>query len=236
MAMAVCGSVAALGQGPGVPPGLPPPVAAWPARDAARLADPGQSLGARSEQATEPAALVPPVAAPPSASTGPRWLDDCVAIALQNHPRITAARAEIRAAQGRAVQARLYPNPVIAGFTPQAAGSDSQWSGTVAQDIVTAGKLRLQEQAALREVPSTRRHTVSPARPLHCSHPPPSLPQGQKFCLAVKEMLHREKSEFQVGGPGGVGPQPPPPRHHHRRVLHPHHHPQPQGSPQKLRQ
>ncbi len=152
MAMAVCGSVAALGQGPGVPPGLPPPVAAWPARDATRLADPGQSLGARSAQATEPAALVPPVAAPPSAPTGPRWLDDCVAIALQNHPRITAARAAIRAAQGRAVQARLYPNPVIAGFTPQAAGSDSQWSGTVAQDIVTAGKLRLQEQAALREV------------------------------------------------------------------------------------
>ena len=152
MAMAVFGSVAALGQGPGVPPGLPPSVAAWPARDATRLADPGQSLGARSEQGTEPAALVPPVAAPPSAPTGPRWLDDCVAIALQNHPRITAARAEIRAAQGRAVQARLYPNPVIAGFTPQAAGSDSQWSGTVAQDIVTAGKLRLQEQAALREV------------------------------------------------------------------------------------
>jgi cobalt-zinc-cadmium efflux system outer membrane protein len=58
-------------------------------------------------------------------------------------------------ARGQAVQVRLYPNPVIAGFTPQAAGADSQWSGTVAQDIVTAGKLRLQQQAALREVQRT---------------------------------------------------------------------------------
>ena len=148
---ALCGT-AALGQAPGIPPGASPPIAEWPARDAARLADPGQPLGSRPAQPTEPAALVPPVDASLPVAVGPRSLDECVAIALQNHPLITAARAAIRAAQGRAVQARLYPNPVIAGFTPQAAGSDSQWSGTVAQDIVTAGKLRLQEQAALREV------------------------------------------------------------------------------------
>jgi outer membrane protein TolC len=138
---------------PAAAPLLVPPVADWPARDAARLADPGQPLGVGPQQPAEPAArVVPPVDAMPPALAGPRSLDACVAIALENHPRITAARAEIRAAQGKAVQARLYPNPVIAGFTPQAAGSDSQWSGTVAQDIVTAGKLRLQQQAALREV------------------------------------------------------------------------------------
>ena len=152
VAVAALDGARAAGQAPGVSPGLPPPVADWPAQDAARLADPGQPLGSRPAQPTEPAALVPPVDASLPATVGPRSLDDCVAIALQNHPRITAARAEIQAAQGKAVQARLYPNPVIAGFTPQAAGSDSQWSGTVAQDIVTAGKLRLQEQAALREV------------------------------------------------------------------------------------
>jgi cobalt-zinc-cadmium efflux system outer membrane protein len=132
------------------PPRPLPPNGNWPAREATRLADPGQPLGAGPG---EPAAVVAPpvtIAGPPA--DGPRSLDDCVTIALQSHPRITAARAEIRAAQGKAVQARLYPNPVIAGFTPQAAGSDSQWSGTVAQDIVTAGKLRLQQQAALREV------------------------------------------------------------------------------------
>jgi outer membrane protein, heavy metal efflux system len=126
---------------------------AWPAPSAVHLADPGRPLGTGPRQPAEPAALVvPPVDLTLPAAAGPRSLEACVAIALENHPAITAARAEIRAAQGRAVQARLYPNPVIAGFTPQAAGSDSQWSGTVAQDIVTAGKLRLQQQAALREV------------------------------------------------------------------------------------
>jgi len=82
----------------------------------------------------------------------PKTLDEFVELAERSHPRLRAARAAIEAARGKAVQARLYPNPVIAGFTPQAAGQDSQWSGTVAQDIVTGGKLRLSQQAALRDV------------------------------------------------------------------------------------
>ena len=82
----------------------------------------------------------------------PRTLDEFVALAEESHPRLLAARAAVEAARGKAVQARLYPNPVVAGFSPQMAGPDSQWSGTVAQDIVTAGKLRLQQQAALREI------------------------------------------------------------------------------------
>ena len=125
---------------------------AWPAREAARLADPGQPLGVGSRPPAEPAAVVPPVDVGLAETAGPQTLDECVAIAVRTHPRIIAARNAITAARGKAVQARLYPNPVIAGFTPQAAGSDSQWSGTVSQDIVTAGKLRLQQQAALREV------------------------------------------------------------------------------------
>ncbi|MFM7138533.1 MAG: TolC family protein [Planctomycetota bacterium] len=152
VALAALGGAAAFGQAPEPVRESLPPVPDWPTRDATLLADPGQPLGARPEQPTEPAALVPPGDGPAPDPLGPKTLDACVAIALRNHPRITAARAEIQAAQGKAVQARLYPNPVIAGFTPQAAGSDSQWSGTVAQDIVTAGKLRLQQQAALREV------------------------------------------------------------------------------------
>ena len=82
----------------------------------------------------------------------PRTLEEFVALAERSHPRLVGARAAVEAARGKAVQARLYPNPVIAGFSPQMAGTDSQWSGTVAQDIVTAGKLRLQQQAALRDV------------------------------------------------------------------------------------
>ena len=82
----------------------------------------------------------------------PRTLEEFVALAERSHPRMLAARAAVEATRGKAVQARLYPNPVIAGFSPQIAGPESQWSGTVAQDIVTGGKLRLQQQAALRDI------------------------------------------------------------------------------------
>ncbi len=85
----------------------------------------------------------------------PRTLDEFVALAERSHPRLLAARAAVEAARGKAVQARLYPNPVMAGFSPQMAGPESQWSGTVAQDIVTGGKLRLQQQTALRDVQRT---------------------------------------------------------------------------------
>ncbi len=82
----------------------------------------------------------------------PRTLEEFVALAERSHPRMLAARAAVEAARGKAVQARLYPNPVIAGFSPQIAGPESQWSGTVAQDLVTGGKLRLQQQAAIRDI------------------------------------------------------------------------------------
>jgi cobalt-zinc-cadmium efflux system outer membrane protein len=41
---------------------------------------------------------------------------------------------------------------MLAAGSPQIAGADSQWNGFASQDIVTAGKLRLSQQAALREV------------------------------------------------------------------------------------
>ncbi|MFM7074898.1 MAG: TolC family protein [Planctomycetaceae bacterium] len=100
-----------------------------------------------------PSGTVPLAVAPVDpAAPEPTTLEEFVALAERGHPRLLAARAAIEAARGKAVQSRLYPNPVIAGFSPQMAGPDSQWSGTVAQDIVTGGKLRLQQQAALRDV------------------------------------------------------------------------------------
>lgn len=108
---------------------------------------------------TMPAGEVPLVVAPLEAAAAgdatiptPRTLEEFVTLAERGHPRLLAARAAVEAARGKAVQARLYPNPVIAGFSPQMAGPESQWSGTVAQDVVTAGKLRLQQQAMLRDV------------------------------------------------------------------------------------
>ena len=82
----------------------------------------------------------------------PRTLEEFVLLAERSHPRLVAARAAIEAARGQAVQARLYPNPTIAGASPQIAGPESQWNGFVQQDLVTAGKLRLSQQAALRKV------------------------------------------------------------------------------------
>jgi cobalt-zinc-cadmium efflux system outer membrane protein len=91
---------------------------------------------------------------PPDFVNGPspRTLDEFVTIAERSHPRLREALAKVEAARGKAVQARLYPNPMVAGSSPQISGDQSQWNGYATQDIVTAGKLRLAQQAALREV------------------------------------------------------------------------------------
>jgi len=104
------------------------------------------------ENATVTPPLIDTAAQDAAHGPSPKTLDEFVAMALQNHPKLRTAQAAVEAARGKAVQARLYPNPVIAGFSPQIAGDQSQWSGTVAQDLVTGGKLRLSQQAALREV------------------------------------------------------------------------------------
>lgn len=121
----------------------PPPAPTGPA--ALRTAEPGVSL------ATTPVTVTPappPGDLPPS----PETLDDFVALAERSHPRLREAAAAVEAARGQAVQARLYPNPMFAMGSPQAAGAYSQWNGFVSQDIVTGGKLRLAQQAALRDV------------------------------------------------------------------------------------
>lgn len=130
------------------------PVPSAQAAEWAKTADPLRlpEAGVPLNQVAAPAAAGPPSAEEAARGPTPRTLDEFVELAMQSHPRLRSAQAAVEAARGKAVQARLYPNPVIAGFTPQAAGPDSQWSGTVAQDIVTGGKLRLAQQAALREV------------------------------------------------------------------------------------
>ena len=81
------------------------------------------------------------------------WLVDQ---AERSHPQLEQVRRDIQAAQGRAVQAGLYPNPVMATASPQLAGNQSQYNVFTSQDIVTANKLTLAQQAALREVEQTR--------------------------------------------------------------------------------
>lgn len=114
------------------------------------MAEPGVPLGGSSENAL--ANLPDDLAEEAIHGPLPKTLPEFVDLAMRSHPKLRQAMAAVEAARGKAVQARLYPNPMIAGATPQAAGLDSQWNGFVSQDIVTAGKLRLQQQAALREV------------------------------------------------------------------------------------
>jgi len=93
----------------------------------------------------------------------PKTLPEFVDLALQSHPKLREALAAVEAARGRAVQARLYPNPLAAAGSPQlvapgsgaangGSGASTQYYSIVSQDVVTAGKLRLSQQAALREV------------------------------------------------------------------------------------
>lgn len=112
------------------------------------LAAPGITPGIMIES-NQP---LPVADALPTGLPAPRTLEEFVLLAERSHPRLVAARAAVEAARGQAVQARLYPNPTMAGSSPQIAGPESQWNGFVQQDLVTAGKLRLSQQAALRKV------------------------------------------------------------------------------------
>ena len=75
-----------------------------------------------------------------------------VDLGQENEPGLRAALNAVEAARGRARQAGLRPNPTIAFETPQLAGRDSQYLTMLSQEIVTAGKLRLDRAAACREV------------------------------------------------------------------------------------
>ncbi|MFM7205078.1 MAG: TolC family protein [Planctomycetaceae bacterium] len=130
-------------------------------------------LGMLRAGVVDSAEQVPPLQAPPLIDPGitiasdqpvpgtttmleglpaPRTLEEFVLFAERSHPRLVAARAAIEAARGKAVQARLYPNPFFAAGSPQVAGPESQWNYYVTQDVVTGGKLQLAQQAALRDV------------------------------------------------------------------------------------
>lgn len=114
-----------------------------------RVSDPGRPFG------DQPVTPLPPLGNSENVAgigPSPATLEEFVALAERSHPKLRQALAAVEAARGKAVQARLYPNPMLAAGSPQVAGADSQWNGFASQDIVTAGKLRLSQQAALRDV------------------------------------------------------------------------------------
>lgn len=74
--------------------------------------------------------------------------------ALRCNPTVAQAARRAQAARGRWVQAGLYPNPV-AGYVGAEIGNEGQGGqqgGFVGQEIVTAGKLRHQQNVAEQEI------------------------------------------------------------------------------------
>lgn len=82
-------------------------------------------------------------------------VDDLVKIAVAQNPRLGKASFAIESAQGKYVQAGLYPNPVFiynADELGDKTGPAGLHTPTISQEIVTAGKLRLSQAIALTEI------------------------------------------------------------------------------------
>lgn len=128
------------------------------------------SLSARAIQATQSAGVGqkagPQAASPEAALT----LDELERMALERNPTLAQAQADIRASEGRKIQAGLFPNPVI-GYEGREISSRPIIRGGehgffVQQSIVTAGKLGksrkvfAQEQAQAESVAAAQRQRV----------------------------------------------------------------------------
>jgi cobalt-zinc-cadmium efflux system outer membrane protein len=83
-------------------------------------------------------------------------VDDLVQAALLRNPRLARATLAIDAARGRQIQAGLYPNPVLAVIGDELGDRQGPagiiTAPQVTQEIVTAGKLKLSQAVAAREV------------------------------------------------------------------------------------
>jgi cobalt-zinc-cadmium efflux system outer membrane protein len=95
-----------------------------------------------------------PEGMPPNQASDRFTLAQFESLALEHNPALRQAAARVQAAQGRAVQAGLYPNPV-AGYRGDEigdSGTAGQQGAFVRQEIVTAGKLRFSQSAASHAV------------------------------------------------------------------------------------
>jgi cobalt-zinc-cadmium efflux system outer membrane protein len=82
-------------------------------------------------------------------------LQDLINLGLSNNPALQQAGLNIQAAQGKSLQAGLYPNPTVSVTGDELGdrtGPPGIWTAQVGQEIVLGGKLRLSRAAALREV------------------------------------------------------------------------------------
>lgn len=105
----------------------------------------------RESPASKPLASVAPIGATSVQGTSLAELEE---MALRCNPTVAQAAHRVEAARGRCVQVGLYPNPV-AGYIGSEIGNEGQGGqqgSFVGQEIVTAGKLRLNQNVAMQEV------------------------------------------------------------------------------------
>ncbi len=104
------------------------------------------------------APLIPPrdgpeIVSAPSPTPG---LADLIRLSLQRNPSLAQAALDIGAAQGRAFQAGLYPNPTVSARGEELGGRQGPggliFAPEFSQEIVTAGKLGLSRAVGQREV------------------------------------------------------------------------------------
>ena len=76
------------------------------------------------------------------------------AMAASCNPTLVQAAARVQAARGQYVQVGLYPNPVMGyqGTEINDEGQAGQQGGFISQEVVTAGKLRLNRCVASQEI------------------------------------------------------------------------------------
>jgi outer membrane protein, heavy metal efflux system len=158
-------------QSPGTPPEAAPGNTKTPKRLSDRLQIPAELPGAavpplrlpkynlddaaQREQAIEGLFPQLPTAGIDRAGTQPPMaLSDFEQLALANNPLVTQAQADVDSAMGQAVQAGLYPNPIV-GYQADTVGSGgtANYHGVfIEQQIKTANKLGLARSSALFSV------------------------------------------------------------------------------------
>src|SRR5262249_33624226 len=138
-----------------VPPGVPgqetPPIKLPPLEKA-------KDVEAALKRYFPPLPPIGPEVQPlPGPGGRPLTLADLQKLARENSPLLRQAAADIKAAEGVALQAGLYPNPTtgLQGQT-QGPGGGPIYGGFVGQTIKTAGKLKLAQAAAAIDLENAR--------------------------------------------------------------------------------
>lgn len=108
----------------------------------------------RAQDTLPPPRPLPPILPPRDAALpSVLRLEDLIRLSLEQNPALAQAGLEIQAAQGRAIQAGLYPNPTVSVIGEEVGKHGGIHTlPQVSQEIVTAGKRGLSRAVAEREV------------------------------------------------------------------------------------